>query len=165
MTLEIERRFLVANDQWKEFISSKTFLEQGYLSSDLDDWIIRIRFDGNNFKLALKKHLKSFTSYEFEYQIPFPDGEKIMSNLNNIVKKERFILEIDQKVWIIDCFKEKNSPLQIAEVELKKEKEKLQIPNFLSKEITGIKKFSNFSLSNYPFSQWTDNDLQVFKNN
>ena len=46
MSLEIERRFLIKNDQWKEFITHKTFIEQGYLSYDLEDWIIRIRFNG-----------------------------------------------------------------------------------------------------------------------
>ena len=59
MSLEIERRFLIKNDQWKKFITHKTFIEQGYLSYDLKDWIIRIRFNGKNFKLALKKHIKN----------------------------------------------------------------------------------------------------------
>tara|TARA_B100000131_G_scaffold132873_1_gene129503 strand:- start:107 stop:583 length:477 start_codon:yes stop_codon:yes gene_type:complete len=158
MNLEIERRFLIANDKWKEFISYKTFIEQGYLSYDLDGWIIRIRFDGDNFKIALKKHIKNFTSYEFEYPIPSSEGEKIMSTLKNTVKKERYILEIDQKEWIIDCFKGKNYPLKIAEIELQQEKEEFTMPKFLSKEITGIRKFSNLSLSNHPFSQWNHNE-------
>ena len=54
MALEIERRFLIKNDQWKEFITHKTFIEQGYLSYDLEDWIIRIRFNGKKYKIALK---------------------------------------------------------------------------------------------------------------
>ena len=58
MALEIERRFLIKNDQWKEFITHKTFIEQGYLSYDLKEWIVRIRFNGKNFKIALKKHIK-----------------------------------------------------------------------------------------------------------
>ena len=81
MAYEIERRFLIANDNWKKFIKKKNFLEQGYLSYDLKDWIIRIRFDGKNFKIALKKHIRNYTSFEFEYLIPISDGEKIMSNL------------------------------------------------------------------------------------
>ena len=154
MALEIERRFLVKNDEWQEFVTEKILIEQGYLSNKFDDWIIRIRFNGKNFKIALKKHIRNFTSFEFEYLIPNKDGEKIMSNLSNTIKKERFFLEINKKAWIIDCFKEKNFPLKIAEIELSKEEEKLNIPPFISKEITGIQKFSNFSLANYPFSYW-----------
>ena len=156
MTLEIERRFLIKNDNWKEFITKKTFIEQGYLSKDLDDWIIRIRFTGKDFKITLKKHIESFTNFEFEYSIPQKDGETIMSNLSNTVKKERFFLKIEKKSWIIDCFKENNYPLEIAEIELSSEEEDLSLPSFISKEITGMKHYSNFSLANKPFSEWKE---------
>ena len=156
MAFEIERRFLIKNDNWKKFITKKIFIEQGYLSKSLDDWIIRIRFTGKEFKIALKKHIASFTNFEFEYSIPQKDGEIIMSNLSNTIKKERFFLEVEKKSWIIDCFKENNYPLEIAEIELSKEEEDLNLPSFISKEITGLKHYSNFSLSKKPFSKWKD---------
>ena len=156
MGLEIERRFLIKNDNWKEFITKKIFIEQGYLSKGLDDWIIRIRFNGQNFKIAIKKHIESFTNFEFEYSIPQKDGETIMSNLSNTIKKERFFLEVEKKSWIIDCFKENNSPLEIAEIELSHEEEDLFLPSFISKEITGLNHYSNFSLANNPFSNWEE---------
>ena len=165
MSLEIERRFLIKNDSWKQFITKKTLIEQGYLSYCFEDWIVRIRFNGKNFKIALKKHIKNFTNFEFEYLIPQSDGEKIMSNLTNTIKKERFFLEIEKKIWIIDCFQEKNFPLEVAEIELSNEKEKFKLPAFISNEITGIKNFSNFSLSKYPFSQWENKDLKTIKKN
>ena len=163
MALEIERRFLIKNNKWKEFITHKTFIEQGYLSSDLDNWIIRIRFNGVNFKIALKKHIKNFTNYEYEYLIPTNEGEKIIATLSNTIKKERFFLELNQKNWIIDCFKDKNYPLEIAEVELNDEKEEVILPSFLSREITGLKVFSNLSLTKHPFSEWENKDLSILK--
>ena len=158
MALEIERRFLIKNDNWKEFITKKIFIEQGYLSKSLDDWIIRIRFTGKDFKISFKKHIESFTNFEFEYPIPRKDGETIMSNLSNTIKKERFFLEVEKKSWIIDCFKENNYPLEIAEIELSNEDEDLSLPSFISKEITGLTDYSNLSLSNKPFSTWK-NDI------
>ena len=154
MALEIERRFLIKNDNWKQFITKKVFIEQGYLSKSLNDWIIRIRFDGKDFKIALKKYIESFTNFEFEYCIPQKDGEIIMSNLSNTIKKERFFLEVEKKSWIIDCFKGNNYPLKIAEIELSKEEEDLSLPSFISKEITGLTKYSNFILADQPFSEW-----------
>ena len=136
MAIEIERRFLLKNDNWKEFITKKIFIEQGYLSKSLDDWIIRIRLSGKEFKIAVKKHIESFSNFEFEYSIPRKDGETIMSNLSNIIKKERFFLEFEKKSWVIDCFKENNYPLEIAEIELSKEEEILSLPSFISEEIT-----------------------------
>ena len=165
MALEIERRFLIKNDNWKKFITKKISIEQGYLSKNLDDWIIRIRFTGKDFKIALKKHIKGFTNFEFEYSIPRRDGETIMSNLTNTIKKERFFLEVEKKSWIIDCFKEKNYPLEIAEIELSNEGEDLFLPSFISKEITGLTHFSNFCLANNPFSEWKEDYLTTFKSN
>ena len=154
MALEIERRFLIKNDKWKEFINKKIYIEQGYLSKSLDGWIIRVRLIGKKSKIALKKHIKGFTNFEFEYSIPRSDAETIMSNLSNTIKKDRFFLEIEKKSWIIDCFKENNYPLEIAEIELSNEEEDLFLPSFISKEITGLTDYSNFSLANNPFSEW-----------
>jgi len=156
MALEIERRFLIKYNNWKEFITKKIYIEQGYLSISLDDWIIRIRFTGKDFKIALKKHIKGFTNFEFEYSIPRSDAETIMSNLSSTIKKERFFLEVEKKSWIIDCFKENNYPLEIAEIELSNEEEDLFFPSFISKEITGLTHYSNFSLANNPFSEWKE---------
>ena len=165
MTLEIERRFLIKNDNWKKFIKKKIFIEQGYLSQSLDNWIIRIRCTGKDYKIALKKHIKSFTNFEFEYAIPSKDGENIMSNISNTIKKERFFLEIEEKFWIIDRFKEDNYPLEIAEIELANEEEDLILPSFISQEVTGLKNYTNFSLANKPFSKWEKDYLTTLKNN
>ena len=156
MTLEIERRFLIKNDNWKEFITKKTVIEQGYLTKSLDDWIIRIRFSGKKSKITLKKYIKGFTNFEFEYSIPRSDAETIMSNLSSTIKKERFFLKVEEKSWIIDCFKENNYPLEIAEIELSDEEEDLLLPSFISKEITGLTHYSNFSLAKNPFSNWRE---------
>ena len=153
MALEIERRFLLKNDNWKKFITRKIFIEQGYLSKSLDDWIIRIRFTGKEFRIAFKKHIENFTSFEYEYSIPRNDAETIMSNLSNTIKKERFFLKVEKKSWSIDCFKENNYPLEIAEIELSSENEDLSLPSFISKEITGLTHYSNFSLAKKPFSE------------
>ncbi len=165
MAIEIERRFLIRNDNWKEFITKKIYIEQGYLSKSLDDWIVRIRFSGKNSKITLKKHIKGFTNFEFEYSIPRSDAETIMSNLSSTIKKERFFLEVEKKSWMIDCFKENNYPLEIAEIELSDEEEDLLLPSFISKEITGLTHFSNFSLANNPFSKWKEDYLTTFKSN
>ena len=163
MAFEIERRFLIKNDNWRQFITKQILIEQGYLSNHLDDWIIRIRFNGDNFKIALKKHIRSFTNFEFEYLIPNSDGEKILSNLTRTIKKERFLLDIEKKNWIIDCFQAENFPLEIAEIELSNEEEDLMLPSFISKEITGLTHYSNFNLANNPFSDWEENYLTTFQ--
>ena len=154
MCIEIERRFLIKNNDWERLINRKSNIIQGYLSSYSENWIVRIRSEDNLFKLTLKKHIKKSKNFEFEYEIPKKVGEIIISEIKNPIIKERFYLRLKEKEWIIDRFKGKNFPLEIAEVELKKIDEQINLPLFLSKEITGLKKFSNFDLSNKPFSCW-----------
>ena len=154
MCIEIERRFLIKNNDWEKLISHKTNIIQGYLSSYSENWIVRIRSEDNLFKLTLKKHIKKSKNFEFEYEIPKKEGEIIISEIKNPIIKERFYLCFKGKEWLIDRFKGKNFPLEIAEVELKTIDEQIDIPSFLSTEITGLKKFSNFELSNKPFSSW-----------
>jgi len=154
MCIEIERRFLTKNNDWEKLISRKTNIIQGYLSSYSEYWIVRIRSEDDLFKLCLKKHITESKNFEFEYEIPKKEGELIISEIKNPIFKERFYLRFKEKEWIIDRFKGKNFPLEIAEVELKTIDEQIYIPSFLSTEITGLKKFSNFELTNKPFSRW-----------
>ena len=154
MCIEIERRFLIKNNDWEKLISHKTNIIQGYLSSNSECWIVRIRSEDNLFKLTLKKHITKSKNFEFEYEIPEKDGKLIISQIKNPIIKERFYLRFKDKKWIIDRFKGNNFPLEIAEVELKTIDEHITLPSFLSKEITGLKSFSNFELSNKPFSSW-----------
>ena len=154
MCIEIERRFLIKNNNWEKLINRKTDIIQGYLSSYFDRWIVRIRSEDNLFKLTLKKHITKSKNFEFEYEIPRPDGEMIISEIKDPIIKERFYLHFKEKEWMIDRFKGKNSPLEIAEVELNTIDEQINLPSFLSAEITGLKEFSNFELSNKPFSSW-----------
>jgi len=65
MALEIERRFLIKNDNWKEFITKKIYIEQGYLSKSLDGWITRIRCTGNNSKITpiIQKYAPEIEAY------------------------------------------------------------------------------------------------------
>ena len=154
MCIEIERRFLLKNNDWEKLINPKSNIIQGYLSTYSESWIVRIRSEDNIFKLTLKKHITNSKNYEFEYEIPKKEGKMIISEIKNPIIKERFYLRLREKEWIIDRFKGMNFPLEIAEIELKTSDEQINLPSFLSTEITGLKKFSNFELSNKPFSSW-----------
>ena len=156
MSIEIERRFLIKNNQWKRLVLKKIDIVQSYLSSNSEGWITRIRSENKEFKLTLKKHLNKASNLEFEYEIPKEDGEIIISKVRKVIIKERFYLLVNKRAWIIDRFKGENFPLEIAEIELNNEKETIDLPSFLSKEITHLKEYSNFELFNKPFSKWNN---------
>jgi len=162
MNLEIERRFLIKNNKWRKYIINQVLIVQGYLSSNNDGWIVRLRSENKQFKLTLKKHIIQSTSLEFDYEINSNEGNQILSNIQDKIEKERFYLKINEKNWIVDIFKDRNEPLAIAEIELESEQEAIIIPDFISEEITGINMFSNYQLSINPFSSWSDKDINKF---
>ena len=162
MNLEIERRFLIKNNHWRPYIINEVQITQGYLSSNNDGWIVRIRSENKQFKLTLKKHIINSSSLEFEYLINRDEGTKILSTLKDKIEKQRFYLKVNEQNWIVDIFQNSNAPLEIAEIELDSELEKIIIPDFISREITGIKIFSNYELSIKPFSSWSDEDINKF---
>ena len=154
MGIEIERRFLVKNEEWRtKVILSKEF-RQAYLNSSSDEWTVRIRIINNTQAyITLKSFINGSTSYEFEYQIPIQDAIELFNLSKNKITKTRYQLKIDKKDWVVDCFKSLNSSLTIAEIELNSESEQIQIPSWCEQEITGIKSLSNASLAEKPISE------------
>ena len=154
MGIEIERRFLVKNDEWKSQVILSEDFSQAYLNSNLDEWAVRIRIiNQKKAYITLKSSLNELTNYEFEYQIPIQDAIELFNLSKNKITKTRYQLKIDKKDWVVDSFKGLNSSLTIAEIELNSESEQIQIPSWCEQEITGIKSLSNASLAEKPISE------------
>ena len=154
MSLEIERRFIVKNDLWRESIISHENIKQGYLASTEKGWTVRIRISNEQKSWITLKTIKSgITNYEFEYLIPIVDALAIWQSLDQKIIKDRYQLILNGSNWIIDCFNGENFPLTIAEIELDSEKQTLKKPSWCGKEITGQYQLSNASLAKTPLSQ------------
>ncbi len=159
MGIEIERRFLVKNESWKSLtILSEDFI-QGYLNSNPEDLAVRVRISNNKEGfLTLKSSITGLISKEFEYPIPIEDAYGLMKLSKYKLSKTRYQLKLNNKDWIVDSFKNLNSPLVLAEIELDSSSEKVQIPSWCGREITGIKSLSNAFLAKTPISSLSLND-------
>ncbi len=159
MGIEIERRFLVQNESWKCLtIISEDFI-QGYLNSHPEDLAIRVRISNNKEGfLTLKSSIDGLISKEFEYPIPIEDAYGLMELSKYKLSKTRYKLKLNNKDWIVDSFKNLNFPLVLAEIELTSPSEKVQIPSWCGREITGIKSLSNAFLAKTPISSLSLND-------
>jgi CYTH domain-containing protein len=154
MGIEIERRFLVKNEDWRSKVILSEDFSQAYLNSNLDEWAVRIRIINNNQAyITLKSSLNELTNYEFEYQIPIQDAIELFNLSKNKITKTRYQLKIGKKDWVVDSFKGLNSSLTIAEIELNSESEQIQIPSWCEQEITGIKSLSNAALAKQPITE------------
>ena len=164
MGLEIERRFLVENEDWKpEVILSEDF-SQAYLSSSSDEWTTRIRVINNKKAyITLKSSLNGLVNNEFEYSIPMEDAIELIKLSKYKIFKTRYQLKTNNKNWLVDLFHGSNSSLKIAEIELNSESEEIEVPSWCGQEVTGMKSLSNASLSKTPISKLSVKDRMQFK--
>ena len=159
MGIEIERRFLVENEDWRSQVIASENFNQAYLNESSPEWTIRIRIINNNQAyITLKSSLNGFTNYEFEYEIPIQDAIELFNLSKNKITKTRYQLKINKKIWVVDFFYGSNSSLKIAEIELTSESESIKIPLWCGQEITGIKSLSNASLAKTPISELSIKD-------
>lgn len=153
MKIEIERKFLVLRDTYKNL--KGCMYKQGYLLKDIDK-TIRVRIAENKGFLTIKTKTGSFSRGEFEYEIPLNDAEFMLNNLceKSIIEKIRYISEFEGHIWEIDEFLGENEGLVVAEIELQSEDEEFLKPGFIGKEVTGDKKYYNSNLIKNPYKNW-----------
>ena len=156
MGIEIERRFLVENEDWKDQVIRSESFSQAYLNSSVDEWATRVRIiDNNKGYITLKSSLNGLINYEFEYSIPMKDANELIELSKYKISKTRYQLKINKQDWVVDLFYGSNSSLKIAEIELNSKSEEIQIPSWCGQEITGIKSLSNASLAIRPISEFS----------
>ena len=164
MGIEIERRFLVKNDDWRSQVILSEDFSQAYLNSNLDEWAVRIRLINNNQAfITLKSSINGLINHEFEYPIPTKDAIELLKLSQYKISKTRYHLKVNEKNWVVDSFDGSNSSLIIAEIELSSESEQIQIPTWCGQEITGIKSLSNYSLAKTSISKLSVKDRMKAK--
>ena len=164
MGIEIERRFLVTNEDWKSQIILSEDFSQAYLNKNANEWTIRVRIiDKKQSYITLKSSINGLANYEFEYPIPKKDAIELIKLSKYKITKTRHQLIINKKNWVVDSFKGLNSSLKIAEIELNTESEQIQIPKWCGQEITGIKSLSNASLARIPIALFSLKDRMKAK--
>ncbi|ULJ60536.1 CYTH domain-containing protein [Wielerella bovis] len=152
--LEIERRFLLKTDTWREHASAPKTLQQGYLSVEKER-TIRVRIVGEQAWLTLKGYISDATRSEFEYEIPLADAQMMMDTLCPFkIQKNRYLVEYSGYTFEIDEFFGDNAPLILAELELPSEDTDYPRPDWLGEEITADGRFTNAYISQHPYSTW-----------
>ncbi len=149
-TIEIERKFLVADPSVLDGMHGETFT-QGYLSVT-PERTVRIRRVGDKAWLTIKSKPVGFTRREYEYAIPVADAEEMLTQLclGTIITKVRHRIPYENHVWEVDRFIHPHADLTLAEVELSSEDEAVSLPSWLGREVTDDHTYSNSYLSTNP---------------
>ncbi|WP_405611139.1 CYTH domain-containing protein [Polaribacter sp. Asnod1-A03] len=156
MNLEIERKFLVKNDDYKNESHTKKYIKQGYLNSDKSR-TVRIRIADEKAFITIKgiSNNSGTTRFEWEKEIEKKEAESLFLLCEpGVIEKTRFLVNVDHHTFEVDEFYADNNGLVVAEIELSSENENYKQPTWLGKEVTSQKKYYNSSLSKHPFKDW-----------
>ena len=152
MALEIERKFLVTGDEWRN--AEGVVMRQGYLSTH-PERTVRVRVEGDRATLAVKGITRGATRSEYEYDIPPEEADELLRLCEPpLIEKVRRTLEHDGLLWDVDEFFGENQGLVVAEVELDREDRPFTKPPWVGEEVTHDPRFYNANLVANPFTKW-----------
>jgi CYTH domain-containing protein len=153
MGIEIERKFLVVGDGWRQ--GEGTRYSQGYLNRDAQR-TVRVRIAGEHAFLTVKGISKGATRSEFEYAIPANDARQLLELADGpVIEKVRRIVEHEGSRWEVDEFFGDNAGLVVAELELESEAQAFERPQWLGREVTGDSRYYNSNLAAHPYKDWS----------
>jgi adenylate cyclase len=157
MALEIERKFLLKNEDWRGAVTQSTLFRQGYLTSSLQDAkaSVRVRVEGERGVLNVKSVRLGVQRHEYEYDIPLDDAHEMLNTLcGAIVEKTRHLVPFGAHIWEIDEFHGDNAGLIVAEIELAQVDEAFACPAWVGIEVTDDVRYYNVALASKPYKTW-----------
>lgn len=156
MGKEIERKFRVKDDSYKELAYAVRRIKQGYLNSD-PERTVRVRADGEKGYLTVKgcSDKAGISRFEWEREISLNEAEDLFRLCEpGMIDKARYLIKAGKHTVEVDEFFGENEGLVLAEIELHDVKEAYDAPAFLGEEVTGQEMFYNAFLAKHPYSSW-----------
>ncbi|MCD6068063.1 MAG: hypothetical protein K0S33_2889 [Bacteroidetes bacterium] len=155
MTYEIEHKYSVKPEIWKTVHPDKSVeVKQAYLHSDPDK-TIRIRTMDSKGYITIKGKTVGASRPEYEYEIPHADALELIAGFaTQVIEKRRHYVDYNGNTWEVDEFFGSNRGLMIAEIELSHEGQVYDLPEWIDKNITEDKRYSNSNLALRPYTTW-----------
>lgn len=155
MGLEIERKFLVVGDRWRQEVTHSLEMRQGYLAGEGGRASVRVRLEGDEARLNIKAAVIGSARDEYEYPMPAEDCRRLLETLCvGRLEKIRHYIEHEGLTWEVDEFLHDNAGLIVAEVELGAVDQTFVKPDWLGRELTDDRRYYNHHLALHPWKGW-----------
>jgi len=161
MAIEIERKFLVTGDGWRDAAHAVIPMAQGYINDmgaldrGTQQASVRVRIEGQGAALNLKSRTLGRSRQEFEYPIPVEDARALLALcVGGLIDKRRYLVQHEGLLWEVDEFLGDNAGLVVAEVELEHPDQVVSLPSWVGEEVTDDARYYNVALASTPYSQW-----------
>jgi adenylate cyclase len=155
MPTEIERKYLVISEAWRDAAGGGRQIRQAYLS-DTGRAAVRVRVgDDERAFLTIKSASPGLSRAEYEYPLPSSDARELIElRQGSVVEKTRFPVSHAGRAWEVDVYSGENDGLVVAEIELSSEGDAFERPLWLGREVTGEARYYAARLAQNPFRNW-----------
>jgi adenylate cyclase len=156
MAFEIERKFLVRGEGWRELIGRTVRMRQAYLAAE-GRASVRVRIkDDRDAAVTFESRTAERRRLELEYAVPVLEAEALIAlRRGAIIEKHRHLISHAGETWEVDVFEVENAGLIIAEIELREEDQQIDLPSWVGPEVTGQASYYNSALAMHPFGSWS----------
>lgn len=154
--MEIERKFLVRGNDYKQLARTSSRIRQGYISSG-HGRTVRVRQRDDQAFLTIKGPSLDggLSRYEFEKEITLDEAHHLFQLCEpGIIDKRRYLVDWGGHTFEVDEFYGDNEGLVMAEIELSSPDESYEKPSFIGDEVTGDRRYYNSHLRAYPYKMW-----------
>lgn len=148
MAIEIERKFVVAGDAWRDLCVEKLAIKDGLLAKD-GGRKVRVRLIDERATISVKGPHHGSARAEFEYDIPVDDARELLDNhcQGRVLEKTRCIVQHGGFTWEIDEYGGKLAGIIIAEIELPSTDTEFARPSWLGVEVTTDERYRKSNLT------------------
>lgn len=154
--LEIERKFLVKDESFKQLATNHYTIQQGYICKD-PDRTVRVRIktlaDGSGkayLTIKTKPNHLGFSRFEWEKEINIADAQQLIQICQpGVIEKTRWLIpsaDSTTLIWEVDEFHGRLHGLVLAELELESEEQTFIKPLFIGEEVTGDPRYYNANM-------------------
>ena len=148
--MEIERKYLVTSDSYKQMAVARYHICQGYISREKTGTVrIRITDDKAYLTIKGKPAAGHFARYEWEKEIDVQEAKELIQLCQGtIIDKTRWIVPAaeDGLKWEVDEFHGKHAGLTLAEIELTSEEQEVEKPDFVGEDVTSDSRYYNANM-------------------
>jgi CYTH domain-containing protein len=148
VALEIERKFLVAGDGWKNSIARSVKIRDGLIANN-NGHKARVRIADDVATIALKSRRRGLiVRDEFEYAIPLSDAEEMLRTMcdGNVLDKVRHFILHASDTWQVDVYEGLLDGVVLAEIELTDVDQRLTLPDWIGAEVTTDPRYKKINM-------------------
>jgi adenylate cyclase len=154
MAIEVERKFLVRGEAWRNGVVRARRIRQGYLARE-DGVTVRLRVSGRvgapvgqDRAMLTVKGPGLLQRHEYEYPVPVAQAQEMLDLLctGRCLDKTRHDVPHGALVWEVDVFEGPLAGLVLAEVELPDAAHPLDLPPWAGAEVTQDPRYANAAL-------------------